>query len=152
MIEIAKSVHWESFLQTADDRSIWTAHQYALGDPTDGGRARVPTLVIGRRAGEAAEEASSNEDKTRAFLRVFFPATVQDEQTEASSEYPTPKFSFSPVTDSQIRRAITQLSLYKAPGPDGISNSVFIHCADLLVPHLGPIYRAMFNIRLYPQH
>src|SRR5882724_12518771 len=50
----------------------------------------------------------------------------------------------------QIHRVICQLGPQKAPGPDGITNIVFIKCADLLVPHLGPIYHATFELRVYP--
>ena len=35
--------------------------------------------------------------------------------------------------------------------PDGIANIVFIRCTDLLVPHLGPIYRATFSLGTYPK-
>ena len=36
-------------------------------------------------------------------------------------------------------------------GPDGITNMVFIKCIDLLVPYLGPIYRATFSLGTYPK-
>ena len=36
------------------------------------------------------------------------------------------------------------------PGPNRICNIVFIKNADLLVPHLGPIYRVTFTQRHYP--
>jgi len=46
---------------------------------------------------------------------------------------------------------ILQLVPHKAPGADGITNIVFTQCADLLVPHLGPIYRATFLLKTYPK-
>ncbi|KZP27670.1 hypothetical protein FIBSPDRAFT_710433, partial [Athelia psychrophila] len=42
------------------------------------------------------------------------------------------------------------LSPYKAPGPDGVSNSVYTHCADILVPWLGKLFRATFRLKYYP--
>ncbi|KAG2339959.1 hypothetical protein BDR05DRAFT_840460, partial [Suillus weaverae] len=54
--------------------------------------------------------------------------------------YPPPICEFALITDKQIARAITKLSPHKAPGPNGISNSVFTHCAELLIPYIGPIF------------
>jgi hypothetical protein len=45
--------------------------------------------------------------------------------------------------------AIKKLKPYKAPGPDGISNSVYTHCTDLLVHRLGVLFRAMFKLHYY---
>jgi len=44
LIDDAKRTHWEGFLALLDERSVWTAHWYASGEPTDGGRARIPLL------------------------------------------------------------------------------------------------------------
>jgi len=65
--------------------------------------------------------------------------------------YSTPSFSYSPVTNQQILCTISQLGPHKAPGADGISNVVFIRCEDLLIPYLGPLYRATFEHSIYPK-
>ena len=36
MIECAKMCHWEEFLEMVNEKSVWTAHHYASGDPMDG--------------------------------------------------------------------------------------------------------------------
>ena len=41
------------------------------------------------------------------------------------------------------------LSLYKAPGPDGIPNVVLTKCADALIDHIYYIYRAVFELKVY---
>lgn len=46
---------------------------------------------------------------------------------------------------------VGRTSPYKATGPDGISNSVFTHCADNLVLYLGKLYRATFQLKYYPE-
>ncbi|KAG2340108.1 hypothetical protein BDR05DRAFT_834234, partial [Suillus weaverae] len=56
--------------------------------------------------------------------------------------YNPPICKFAPITDEQIFRAIAKLSPYKAPGPNGVCNCVYKNCADLLVPYMGPIFRA----------
>ncbi|KAJ3499955.1 hypothetical protein NMY22_g19430 [Coprinellus aureogranulatus] len=73
------------------------------------------------------------------------PETVELEAGQWPEE-----FDVETVTDDDIREAIGKLQPYKAPGPNGISNSVFTHCADILIPYLGPIFRATFTARHYP--
>jgi len=141
MIKKVKNMHWETFLQMVDDRSVWNMHHYSSGDPMDGGRAQVPMFMLGQWEVGAAVEVASNEGKRDAFIDAFFPAPAQDKVDNPCIEYPTTKFW----------RVIAWLSPYKTPGPDGISNSVFTNCADLLDLHLGPIYRATFNIGVYLQ-
>ncbi|KAF8580749.1 hypothetical protein K439DRAFT_1264349, partial [Ramaria rubella] len=65
-------------------------------------------------------------------------------------QYPPPALEFHPVTDTQIERAIKRLSPFKAPGPNGIPNSVLIQCSDLIIPFLGPIFRSTFKLTTYP--
>jgi len=64
--------------------------------------------------------------------------------------YAEPKFSFAPIMDAHIQRAIARLGPFTAPGTDGIMNIAFIQCTDLLVPHLAPIYRVTFKFKVYP--
>jgi len=37
LIDKAKRDLWEGFLASLNESLVWTAHQYASGDPTDGG-------------------------------------------------------------------------------------------------------------------
>ena len=147
MIEHAKKAHWDSFLENLDDRTVWTTHQYMSGEPTDGGRTRVPTLKVMQTDG-GVWNAESNSDNSKALRDTFFLRPVED-GVEADS-YPAPHFSFEPVTNLQIQRAIVKLSPHKAVGANGITNIMFTKCADLIVPHLGLIYRATFSLKMYP--
>src|SRR5882724_7905621 len=76
MIKYAKRTHWDDFLQSIDDKTIWTAHRYASGPPTDRGKARVPTLNLGEQGAESATAATTNKEKSNAFMKTFFPAPV----------------------------------------------------------------------------
>ncbi|KAG2744120.1 hypothetical protein P692DRAFT_201652222, partial [Suillus brevipes Sb2] len=64
--------------------------------------------------------------------------------------YPPSVCEFTLITNEQIGRAIAKLSPHKAPGPNGISNCVFTHCATQLIPFMGPIFRATFTLEIYP--
>jgi len=81
---------------------------------------------------------------------TFFPELKSDDMSHTDVIYPAPKFKFSPITNEQIHRAITKLGPFKVPGLDGIPNIVLIRCADLLVPHPGPLYRVTFKLSVYP--
>ncbi|KDR65911.1 hypothetical protein GALMADRAFT_81367, partial [Galerina marginata CBS 339.88] len=65
--------------------------------------------------------------------------------------YPPPKWEFEPVTDEQIHRAIRKMKPYKATRSGTVPNSVFTHARELLIPHLGPIYRATDTLEHYPE-
>ena len=75
LIENAKREHWEGFLVTLNEKSVWVAHQYASGDPTDGGRDRIPPLRPGQEGGniDIPWVAETNEHKGRLLCTTFFP-------------------------------------------------------------------------------
>src|SRR5882672_10018104 len=91
MIECTKKCHWEEFLESVDEKTVWTAHRYTSGDPMDGGKARVPTLKECLQNGTVVE-AESNQDKSWVLCGVFFPRPVQADLAHETDEYPPPKF------------------------------------------------------------
>src|SRR5882724_303329 len=66
MIECAKRRHWESFLESINDKTVWTAHWYMSGESTDGGKVQVPTLKA-RHANGSPWDVESNVDKSKVF-------------------------------------------------------------------------------------
>ena len=92
---------------------------------------------------------TTNEEKGVEFHRTFFlPPTAAP---PPATPYPPPKFKFRPITNHQVAAAIGALKAFKAPGPDGIPNEVYKHCADLLTPRLGQLFRATFELDYYPE-
>ena len=149
-IKKSKQEHWEAFLEEVDMKTIWTAHKYASADTSDGGRARIPTLTAKREDG-TRWVADTNEQKSTMLYNTFFPKTREGpEEIPGDYEYPEPAFDFVPVTDEQIRRAVEKLNPFKAPGANGIPNIVIKRCIDMLLPHLGPLFRATFELDTYP--
>jgi len=118
------------------------------GELTDGGKMRIHTLKA-KWPNSCTWSAETNADKSRALQEAFFLEPVAGRVQQHG--YPAPKFEYEPVTNIQIQCAISWLGPYKVAGPDGIANIVFIRCANLLVPHLGPIYRATFSLGTYPK-
>ena len=133
-----------------DEKLIWTAHSYTSGDPMDGGWARIPPLKGSQTGTVIGLKAKTNEDKSRILCNTFFPELERADMSHTEAVYPAPKFKFWLVTNEQIYRVIAKLGPFKALGPDGIPNILLVRCTDLLVPHLGPIYWATFNLNAYP--
>ncbi|KDR70528.1 hypothetical protein GALMADRAFT_75901, partial [Galerina marginata CBS 339.88] len=122
-----------------------------MGPPTDGGRTRVPTLEerdpVTKRV---IRQAVTNEEKSKMFFKAFFPGKPPTQPALQDEEYPPPKWTFEPVSDEQIHRAIRKMKPYKATRSGTIPNSVFTHAREVLVPHLGPLYRATDTLAVYP--
>lgn len=146
-IKKTKAKHWMDWLESIEGDDIWMANKYISSDPGDGGCAKIPTLHSTTNDGPA--QLSTNEDKSRALAETFFPPPPRSPSIPSDPDYPTPLSTPSQITEENICNNIARLSPFKAPGPDGISNSVFIHCRDALVPYLLPIFRAVFTLRTY---
>jgi len=71
MIESAKRRHWENFLGTVNDKTVWTAHWYMSSKPTDGSKVWVPTLKV-RHTDGRVWEVESNVDKSKVLQETFF--------------------------------------------------------------------------------
>jgi hypothetical protein len=104
----------------------------------------------GEREGQPYETAS-NEEKSAELHKTFFPPPPQTSNVPEEAEYPPPICSFENITDEQVHRAIAKLKPYKAVQADDIANVVLKQASNLIVPFLGPIYRATFTLNTYPQ-
>jgi len=105
MIKCTKKVHWEDFLASLDDRSVWTAHRYVTGEPTDGGRTHMPTLRV-MQADGSIQDVETNTDKSKMLCDTLFLKPIAEDASEASGEFLAPKFKYKPITNSQIKQAI----------------------------------------------
>ena len=97
-----------------------------------------------------SNRASNNEEKSRMLAKTFFPQKpelpIQTSQRDPEVE---PICKADAITRDQIKRALTQLKPYKAPGPDGIPNIVLTKCADILIDRLWYIYTAIWDRNMY---
>ena len=71
-IKKAKDQHWKAFLEELSSRDLWMAQQYATSPAGDGGKACIPTLQTVDSAGHA-RDLTTNEEKSTAFAKIFFP-------------------------------------------------------------------------------
>ncbi|EPS92588.1 hypothetical protein FOMPIDRAFT_1137584, partial [Fomitopsis schrenkii] len=91
-----------------------------------------------------------SEEKSKIFYDTFFPAPPPTAVRRLNGTYPDDAFEFANVSDAQILDACKRLKEFKAAGPDGIPNEVLKRCADILLPFLGRLYRATFDLKYYP--
>jgi ribonuclease HI len=150
MIRDAKTEHWIDWLEQADEQSIWTVHRFIASPSGDGAKTRIPNLKVKLPNG-SFREVKENKDKAKALYDSFFFSPPSHDDIDPLYDYPPPCTTFQNVTDAQIHRAIKRLKPFKGTGPDRQSNSLYIHCRELLVPHLGPYYRATFDLKFYPE-
>ena len=147
-IETSKKEHWENWLLNASERDIWTANKYATDPPTDGGKTRIPTLNYVGQDGNTRRTAS-NAEKSTALASAFFPPPPTTPLIP-HTYYPEPSNIFRYFTRMQIKNAAKKLNAFKAPGPDGIPNIVLKRCIDILANRLYYIFRAIFELNVYP--
>jgi ribonuclease HI len=139
-IKTAKLKHWEAYLSDLGPNDIWTAARFTTGSGTDGGGTRIPTL----RTADGTH--ATNEEKSKALSRTFFPPPPTDTSIPPGFNYPTPCADLPDIHISQIKRAINKLSPHKAPGPDGVPNVVYKECVSLIAQILRDILQACIDL------
>lgn len=146
-VKETKTQHWIEFLEDATSEELYIAHKYAVAEPSDYGKARVPSLNTSINGTPFL--ATLNEDKARALAETFFPPPPEQMSTPPTA-YPKPLIGIKCFTRSRIREVIAKLHAWKAPGPDGIPNAVLMKCTDALIEHLYFIYKAILELGVYP--
>jgi ribonuclease HI len=152
-IRAAKAEHWVEWLEGLDQSSVWQASRLVTSPATDAGKARIPTLQVkDPRTNRVVREAMDNASKGRLFHETFFPPPNPDTPSVPQDYlYPPPRWVFTNISNEQIAFAIDKLKPYKASKSNSIPNSVFTHAREVLVPHLGPLFRATYSLNYYPQ-
>lgn len=144
----AKKQHWTQFLENASDFDLWTTNRYLKNPLGDGGKPRTPTLKTKDENG-TIKEISTNEDKAKAFNKVFFPPKPDISTVPEDFQYPPPLPDPSPITREQIRKHVISLSPYKASGPDNIPNIVLQKSLDHIEIHLIHLFRSILRLGAY---
>ena len=149
-MEKVKTVHWHKYLEEVNQHSIWNMHKYLKDEPSDHFISCIPTLCTSST--DEVPSLQTNQSKSELLFDSFFkPHNNPNTTNLAVTTFPEPICEFQNITNKQIHRAIERLSLFKAPGPNGVCNVVFTKNADMLVPHLGHIFRVTFNLKWYPE-
>lgn len=148
-IKRAKTEKWTEFLAEADTSSIWTIGKMVEAAPRDGGSTRIPELIM--KEGGQTKVVRDNEGKVEAFKQAFFPPPPTISNVPTHPIYPPPAWHFTPPTNRQIKAAFRKMKNGKATRPGSFPNDLYKATSDVLIPYLGPIYRATFTLRIYPE-
>ncbi len=147
-IKYTKKEHWRTFLEGIKGKELWAAHRYMASPVGDGGKARIPTLKVVGSDG-ATEDVATNEGKSAALCRIFFPEKPAVSLVPSEPDYPDRVDYTFRLSMAQLRRCIARLRPHKAPGEDGIPNAVLKEVLELIAEYLLHIYRAVFTLNTY---
>ena len=145
-IRKAKADTWVEYLANASASTMWSAGKMVEGKPTDGGRSRIPKLWTTDERG-AKKLVGDNMGKVKVFREAFFPPPPAESRVPRTAEYPEAAWTFTLPTDRRLKNAIGRMKNGKATRMGTIPNNLFKACSDLLIPQLGPIYRATYNLK-----
>ena len=153
MIWKAKTEHWVEWLEGIDESSIWQASRLVMSPATDAGKARIPTLQIKDPITKhVVRKATDNDSKEQIFYKTFFPPpNLETLPILQDYQYPPLHWTFTNITNDQIHRVIGKMKPYKATKSRLTPNSIFTHAREALVPYLGPLFRATYTLKFYPQ-
>ena len=70
-MEQVKKEHWEQWLEELEGEEIWMANKYVDSPPSDGGKARIPTLRR-REANRNIMDVNENAAKSQYLFDSFF--------------------------------------------------------------------------------
>ena len=149
----AKADYWVEWLEGLDVSNVWTVGKIVLSPAMDASNSRIPTLCTKDPVTKCITiSANTNNSKSKIFYEMFFPPTNPHLlPPETDFQYPLPRWTFTNISNDQIQLAITRLKLYKASKHSSIPNSVLIQNSKILVPHLGPLFRATNTMEYYPK-
>src|SRR5579859_1302180 len=133
---------WRSFVEAADEKTIWNIKKYMNSTPT---QHYIPTLN---------ETVAKNKEKAQEFIKTFFPppppADLSDIMHAECTTEPDPVPCDTNITRQQLRRIIQKLSPNKAPRPDGIINKVLKENSEMHEPHLMTLIQASLDTGHFP--
>ena len=149
VIQDMKGEHWKGWLELLDEEGLWAANRMVLGAGTDGGRNRIPTLTVKDPVTKRiTKEARSNADKGKLLYQEYFPKRTVPPAVDCIGILVQETWTYTVTTNEQIHRAIKRMKPWKVTRSDTIPNTMFIHTRELLVLHLGLIFRATDVLRV----
>ena len=144
-----KQKHWMEWLADISSTDMWTASRLVSGAIPEGGRTRVPTLAVKDPATGEQRIIADNAEKGTTFYETFFPPKPVTSSVPPDPQYPPSAWEFVNIDETQIHRAIDKMQPHKGTRAGTWPNIVFQKTADDIVPHLTPIFRAVFDLETY---
>ena len=142
-VKLAKTSCWNTFLENAQGKEIFKAFSYTK-------KRLLPRLPVLKYEGK---DATSFQEKCQAFMGTLFKEppssdpidwTTIPEQSIWSNSWPE-------IKDREVKNAIFQSSIKKAPGPDKISFLLIQKAYENLESRFNRLYRILIRKGYHPR-
>lgn len=140
-IRQAKRKSWETWLEKADGPKVWEVLR-GLSKPSK-------SLQMGPLIDENGTTSQTDQEKRKVLADISFPAqnSLHDVSTGERSNIPPWNLDW----DKRVRNVIYNLPKNKAPGPDGVTESLIQTLEKLTPGFLTPIVRGCIEIGYHPR-
>jgi hypothetical protein len=130
--------------EVSEGMDTWKAAKMMKAGSGDGGVTRMPELE--REDGYV----STNKEKSEVFFGEFFRPAQEKSWVPENHEYPPPRWEFEGITDGLVERVFLKMKPNKATRRGTLHNNVMRNTSDILAPYVGPLFRATYNLKIYP--
>lgn len=157
-IRAAKVDCWKKGLEEEVSRGIDMWKGYVEGK--EDGRVTIWGRGTGQDAREMKDERSrgvtsyacDNATKSEILYRKFLPEPPEESYVPPTDEYPAAKWKTRVITDGHVERVFRGMKANKATRDGTLHNNVMRNTANIIAPYVGPIYRAKYNLEVYPEN
>ena len=148
-VKLAKTSCWNTFLENAQGKEIFKAFSYTKERLAP----RLPVLKYDCLETSREELAISFEDKCHAFMTTLFQKPPSSDPIDWANIPKEAKYDeFWPkIRDREVRNAIFESSVKKAPGPDEISFLIIQKAYQNLEPRFNKLYRILIRKGYHPR-
>jgi ribonuclease HI len=145
--KLLRDVHRERVAEASRSQAgLWKLVKWAKNRHNT---APASTPALAKPNGEIAQQP---EEKAEVLRQAFFPPPRQADLADiAGYEYPPP-IECPDVTMAEVEKAVRKAAPNKAPGTDGITNSILHTTLDILLPSLCKLFNACLQLGYCPAH
>jgi hypothetical protein len=145
-IREAKTNCWNSFLEKAQGKEIFTALKYTKEKTL----RTIPSLQYSKDGTTRLVE--SFDEQCKAFINTLFPKPPPSTSSIEWKNYTIDsKWEWPELEKMEVKQAIFSSSNKKAPGPDGISFTILQKAYPIIEDRLYRIYRILFILGYQPK-
>ena len=142
-VKLAKTSCWNTFLENAQGKEIFKAFSYTK-------KRLLPRLPV---LNYEEKLATSFQDKCHAFMGTLFKKPPSADPIDWATLPEQSKWSelWPDIRDREVKNAIFQSSVKKAPGPDEISFLIVQKAYQNLELRFNRLYRALIRKGYHPR-
>ena len=138
-IKDTKRQHWDTFLNEARGKEIFTALKYTKPRKTE----PTPDITYD------SETATTFQEKANLFRQSMFPPPPVANLGDLDALHGH-TLQWPPISPEEIRKAIKTSAPMKAPGPDSLGFNCISIAYDTIPDHFNSLFRALFHAGHHP--